>query len=420
MEDYKLRLKPVKELVSILQEMNLSVTEADLYRPSSHRTTIIFETLINIFGPAKYRLIEEVRVEATKRVITLTGSSPDTCSHETIVIFEVFRSFLKTIRFSDIALTDLTHPTSRRIIPIYNVIVNFAIFCQPRWKEYMVWAEKIEETSVLTEEAHNVEEDTRKEFNYKKNQKLKDEEERQYIESINDELMIELGKLKKEADEMSSNLDDHKKERHKLKDTLQGSQYFYLEDRNNFDDFKLYRDIDLDKGFRECDSLRTRIEEITRKLTHLQNTDIRKCIRYLLNIKSKTAEINRQVKSTEAVENELENFREEESEMSKMKSQFKMEVTNCQVEMELIEEQAAKSAETMELYYKDTEEKNFELKKFIDENLVKESKCKEEMKGYEEEHKKILYVYNYEMHQITNKLGSIQSHIERLYQHSQN
>lgn len=76
MEDYKLRLKPVKELVSSLQEMTLSVTEADLYRPSSHRTTIIFRTLIGIFCPANYRRIEEARAEATKRVIALTGSSP--------------------------------------------------------------------------------------------------------------------------------------------------------------------------------------------------------------------------------------------------------------------------------------------------------------------------------------------------------
>lgn len=97
-----------------------------------------------------------------------------------------------------------------------------------------------------------------------------------------------------------------------------------------------------------------------------------------------------------------------------------MEITDCQVEMELIGEQAAKSAETRELFYKYTEEKNYDLEKFIEENLVKESICKEEMKGYEKEHKEIIYLYNYQMHQIANKLGSIQSHIERLYQHSQN
>lgn len=97
-----------------------------------------------------------------------------------------------------------------------------------------------------------------------------------------------------------------------------------------------------------------------------------------------------------------------------------MEMTNCQVEMELIEERAAKLAETRELFHKYTEEKNNELKKIIEENRVKESECKEEMKGYEEEHQKLIYLYNYTMHQVTNKIASIQSNMERLYQQSQN
>ncbi|GAA5813265.1 hypothetical protein MFLAVUS_006740 [Mucor flavus] len=436
MEDYKPRLKPVEELVSILQQMNLRVSKRDLYDPSSRRTTIIFESFVAMFCPENYGLIKEAQTEATNRIITSTGSSLDTSSHETLVIFEIFRSFLKTIRFSEIALTDLTNPTSRRIIPIYNAVVHYALHCETSAEEYRPWAEKIEEESILIEEAKKIEEDRRRELNHKIDQNLKDEEERQELESINEKLMIELDDLKEEADTMLSTLEDRKKETRKLKDTLQGSQYVYLENRDNLGDYSQYRDIDLDEGLRECDSLRYRIEDITKKLAQRQSLahnftteltlkktilqDIKMCTRSLLNIKSKTAEINRQVKRTEAAQRELENVSEEELEKSKMLSEIKMEMTNCQVEMELIEEQAAKSAETRELFHKYTEEKNNELKKIIEENRVKESECKEEMKGYEEEHQKLIYLYNYQMHQVTNKIASIQSNIERLYQQSQN
>ncbi|GAA5814545.1 hypothetical protein MFLAVUS_008042 [Mucor flavus] len=122
--------------------MNLCFSEADLYLPSFHCTTIVFETIITIFCPENHRLIEEAHAEATKRVITLTGSSLDTCSPEKLAIFHVFRSFLKTIRFSDIGLIDLIHPTSRRVIPTYNAVFDYALYCYPRWG-YIPRAEKI-------------------------------------------------------------------------------------------------------------------------------------------------------------------------------------------------------------------------------------------------------------------------------------
>lgn len=57
-------------------------------------------------------------------------------------------------------------------------------------------------------------------FFYISDQNLKDEEERQELESINEKLMIELDDLKEEADTMLSTLEDRKKETRKLKDTL--------------------------------------------------------------------------------------------------------------------------------------------------------------------------------------------------------
>lgn len=75
MEDYKPRLKPVEELVSILQQMNLRVSKRDLYEPNSRRTTIIFESLVAMFCPENYGLIKEAQTEASNRIITSTGSS---------------------------------------------------------------------------------------------------------------------------------------------------------------------------------------------------------------------------------------------------------------------------------------------------------------------------------------------------------
>lgn len=57
-------------------------------------------------------------------------------------------------------------------------------------------------------------------FFFISDQNLKDEEERQELESINEKLMIELDELKEDGDIRLSTLEDRKKETRKLKDTL--------------------------------------------------------------------------------------------------------------------------------------------------------------------------------------------------------
>lgn len=75
MDDYKLKLLPIKELVSKVNEMNIKLTEVDLYHPNSRRITMLFEMFIYMFSPKKHQLVETLREEAFERLSSIIGSS---------------------------------------------------------------------------------------------------------------------------------------------------------------------------------------------------------------------------------------------------------------------------------------------------------------------------------------------------------
>lgn len=96
-----------------------------------------------------------------------------------------------------------------------------------------------------------------------------------------------------------------------------------------------------------------------------------------------------------------------------------MDTSNCEVELEKCEEREAKLNETMENYWETNANKNVELDEILEKYRLEESKTKEELILLNKEFDELSIAHNDQMRQVEVKWGLVQTHIDRLYQESQ-
>lgn len=55
---------------------------------------------------------------------------------DVIIVFTYFQSLLLDINYTDFNMSDLTAPTTQRLLRILNVVVNYAKYSDLCWSEF--------------------------------------------------------------------------------------------------------------------------------------------------------------------------------------------------------------------------------------------------------------------------------------------
>ncbi|KAI9364160.1 hypothetical protein BD770DRAFT_379408 [Pilaira anomala] len=428
MEDYKLKTRSITDLVLTLQDMDFDIAERDLTHPIPERTRILFEGLVTVLKPEKHEVLESLRARAAETCGIFSGST-DNCCQDASLIYTMFSEILKEIRFTDFELSDVINPTGRRIVPVINAIVNYALFLRSGWETYQKWNSEVEEIEEEIKAVTEKKEEVKMEHNYLAAQITKEKEDMDKVRKEDAQIYEELNEMKEEIDQLQSNRVMYKHEKESLKDVLDGEHADFLNTSMEYNRYKKYRDIDIEKAIAENEGLiiqiqdrRQKLEEDLKTVDNLNHefalkeeiTDaINQCATTTFNIKAMGSEISRQIKQRASMEEKLGVVQEQLAKTTDKRSKLKMEIANCDVEEEQLKEQRVKLTETKKLYFVLNEQKNAEFKKLLEDNAKQELEIKEEIKGIDQSRNELLYQSKLKRQQIASKITLISSCIEQ-------
>ncbi|KAF9764863.1 putative kinetochore protein NUF2 [Nosema granulosis] len=200
---------PVKEIIQYFSELDITIKQADLLKPSYQFVTSLYEGILgiytsqNVFG----NLVSDINMEDQEDSIYL------------ILLYKKMYNFMCRIGVEDFSIKDFS-PETKRLIGILSSVINFSMYRDSKKHVYEKMYKVSEEREVIKREVETKikkkEQELRKctgEFEVQKGERSKLEQEIAELEEnfrevvkIQKILVSETDKLKTERDESNDKL----------------------------------------------------------------------------------------------------------------------------------------------------------------------------------------------------------------------
>ncbi len=210
------------EIVALLHELDVNITEEDLLKPTPHRMYYVYERFTDwLMGASREQFDGCVNAAA-----------------ECIDNFEIHRDALGLMSFysqlarlvqecqvDDFSLRDIVKPESARVHKILSNILNFAKFREERQSILEKYAIKAESNHDRLDRLKFENEDLEEKLTSLRAQKLEEEPLTKAAKETNHHLTEDLRALKRAQTEMSHDIDRLKQEKSILTDRLANEQF---------------------------------------------------------------------------------------------------------------------------------------------------------------------------------------------------
>ncbi|KAI8978076.1 Nuf2 family-domain-containing protein [Pilobolus umbonatus] len=135
----------VDDIVSMLNEVHIPVKQRHILNPQANQTRLLFRMILEVF--CSWRIKE---IDIDKEVAKTTFS--DYRSHEHFVEYTLvhlqLQGFLRDLHYENVELTDLTQPTSPRLIQILSVVLNYYLFIKSSRTQVDTYRQQLDEISL--------------------------------------------------------------------------------------------------------------------------------------------------------------------------------------------------------------------------------------------------------------------------------
>ncbi|KAI9020837.1 Nuf2 family-domain-containing protein [Phycomyces nitens] len=216
---YELPIFKTSELCDYLREMGFNITKNQLTHPESKDMVLLFKGIIHTIRSDWSKKIEQ---ELTQKLSRLDHPELMTSSVNMQIVAKYMKRLLADIRLIDFDISDILNPEPARLGRILSAVVNYLKFRKQTWEKFQPYVAKHEEASSRIRRMTDNINALQKEKDRLIESRKAAEPEIQKMEEENEMFNQKLLEARRYTEALQNNINEIKKEKNVLKETLQG------------------------------------------------------------------------------------------------------------------------------------------------------------------------------------------------------